>query len=180
MAPPTRLTEPARTSPIAKMPGTLVSSGLLAPVFTKPFASSSTPQSVSHSVLGSAPRNRNTLRIGRVPSRPESRERQVTDSRPESCEPVMSTISVPVSNSIFGIDEMRSMRYFDMLAASPEPRTSIQTFVADPDRNTAPCPAEFPPPTTTTSAPMHALASIGDAQYHTPRPSMSLSPRQLG
>jgi hypothetical protein len=125
MAPPTRLTEPARTSPIAKMPGTLVSSGLLAPVFTKPFASSSTPQSVSHSVLGSAPRNRNTLRIGRVSSWPESAEHQVTDLRPESFEPSMSTISVRVSNSIFGIDAIRSMRYYDMLAASPGPRPSM-------------------------------------------------------
>src|SRR6476661_1916386 len=57
IAPPTRFTEPERTSPIAKTPGTLVASGKLAsaPVFTKPFASIATSQPSSHAVSGSAP-----------------------------------------------------------------------------------------------------------------------------
>src|SRR2546425_7117296 len=73
MAPPTRFTEPQRTSPMAKTPGALVSSGRgtslrpartsswsvrSAPVFTKPFPSSATSQLRSHSVAGSAPTKR--------------------------------------------------------------------------------------------------------------------------
>src|SRR5215471_3301086 len=57
----TRLTELARTSPTAKMPGTLVSYGEIGvfpsttwPVLTNPFASTAT-QPLSQSVLGTAP-----------------------------------------------------------------------------------------------------------------------------
>src|SRR5690606_13271082 len=99
---------------------------------------------------------------------------------PDSREPTTPTISVRVRSSTFGIAWMRSMRYFDMLAASPAPLTSIETFSANSDRYTAPCPAELPPPTTTTSWPVLAFASIGEAQYQTPRPSSSLSPAQFG
>ena len=53
----------------------------------------------------------------------------------------------------------------------PAPRTIMRTFAAWPDRNTAPWPAELPPPTRMTSSPAHSRASIGDAQYQTPRPS---------
>ena len=58
-----------------------------------------------------------------------------------------------------------------MLAPSPPPRMIICTLRAWPDRNTAAWPAELPPPTSTTSWPAHSLASIGEAQYQTPRPS---------
>ena len=34
-----------------------------------------------------------------------------------------------------------------MVSARPSPRTSIHTFAAKPERNTAACPAELPPPT---------------------------------
>ncbi len=66
---------------------------------------------------------------------------------------------------------IRSMRYFDMLAASPAPRTSIQTLEALPDRNTAAWPAELPPPTSTISLSAQRFASMGEAQYQTPLPS---------
>src|SRR3977135_581486 len=75
MAPPTRLTDPERTSPTANTPGTEVSSGGTgrprfcsdcAPVTTKPPRSSVTPQPSSQPVAGSAPANRNRLRISRV------------------------------------------------------------------------------------------------------------------
>src|SRR5580765_1532240 len=176
MAPPTRLTEPARTSPIAKTPGTLVSSDSdpLCPVVTKPLSSSATSQSASQAVLGSAPRNRNTWWIGRLWRSPESRFVQVTVSTPDWREPVRPVISVRVSSSPFGVPAMRSIRYFDMLAASPAPRTSIQTFEACADKYTAACPAELPPPTRTTSSPAHIFASTGDAQYQTPRPSSAI------
>src|SRR6185295_3366694 len=90
MAPPTRLTEPARTSPIAKTPGTLVSSDSdpLCPVVTKPLSSSATSQSASQAVLGSAPGKRNTLRIGRLWRSPELRFVQVTVSTPDWREPL--------------------------------------------------------------------------------------------
>src|SRR3989475_6740289 len=89
IAPPTRLTEPERTSPIANTPGTLVSSGRRppAPVLTKPLSSKATPQSFSHSVAGSAPRNRNTLRIGPASPGPEPRVPPRTGAAPDSCEP---------------------------------------------------------------------------------------------
>ena len=48
------------------------------------------------------------------------------------------------------------------------------TLRAWPDRNTAACPAELPPPTSTTSCSAQSRASIGDAQYQTPRPSKSV------
>ena len=58
-----------------------------------------------------------------------------------------------------------------MLSARPGPRTIIRTLAAWAERNTAPWPAELPPPTRTTSSPAHRRASICDAQYQTPRPS---------
>jgi hypothetical protein len=92
MAAPTRLIEPARTSPTAKMPGMLDSSAFtaasaassqrFAPVMTKPVLSSSIPQSASHAVAGSAPANRKTFRIALVVSAPLRRLRQRTFSRP--------------------------------------------------------------------------------------------------
>src|ERR1700712_6142840 len=72
IAPPTRLTEPERTSPTANTPGTDVSSAEAicpafflhcAPVTTKPPRSTVTPQPSSQPVAGSAPTNRNILRI---------------------------------------------------------------------------------------------------------------------
>src|ERR1700730_2966669 len=63
----TRLVEPARTSPMATTPRTLVSSGRPAslPVKTKPLRSSATPEPLSQSVLRPAPMNRNRWRSGR-------------------------------------------------------------------------------------------------------------------
>src|SRR5690348_3490178 len=67
IAPPTRFTEPERTSPTANTPGTDVSSGDAscpsfglhdAPVTTKPPRSTITPQPSSQPVAGSAPTNR--------------------------------------------------------------------------------------------------------------------------
>src|SRR5262249_26017528 len=60
----TRLIEPERTSPIAKIPRRLVSSGLRVslqspPVSTKPLASNATPDPDSHPVFRSAPMNKN-------------------------------------------------------------------------------------------------------------------------
>jgi hypothetical protein len=68
---------------------------------------------------------------------------------------------------------IRSIRYDDMLAASPSARTSIQTLAAWADRKTAAWPAELPPPTSTTSCPAHIRASMGEAQYQTPCPSIA-------
>src|ERR1700677_946824 len=70
---------------------------------------------------------------------------------------------------------MRSIRYCDIDSARPGPRTNILIFLAKPDRYTAACPAELPPPTKTPSSLRQSRASIGEAQYHTPRPSKSLT-----
>ncbi len=67
-----------------------------------------------------------------------------------------------------------------MVAARPSPRTSIVTFAACADRNTAAWPAELPPPTSTTSCCAQIFASIAEAQYQTPRPSNSRQPRHVG
>src|SRR6185312_9430213 len=73
----TRLIDPDRTSPTAKMPGQLVASGCdnawevagsseaaERPVRTNPFSSKATQ--LSHSVFGAAPSMRNTLGMWRV------------------------------------------------------------------------------------------------------------------
>jgi hypothetical protein len=82
----TRLVEPARTSPMANTPGTLVSSASGArpalahgaplpgcPVQMKPRASTATLQPCSQAALGSAPTNRNRCRSGPLHSSPLSR-----------------------------------------------------------------------------------------------------------
>src|SRR3984893_7719196 len=77
IAPPTRLTDPERTSPTAKTPGTEGSSAdadcpsfLLSctPVNTKPARSTVTPQPSSQPVAGSAPTNRNRLWMSKMVS----------------------------------------------------------------------------------------------------------------
>src|ERR1700738_4548403 len=89
IAPPTRLTDPERTSPTANTPGTEVSSPetsapspflYCAPVITKPPRSTMTPQPSSQPVAGSAPTNRNRLRMSVVLSSPDKRLRQRTRS----------------------------------------------------------------------------------------------------
>src|SRR3954470_2494424 len=89
IAPPTRLTEPERTSPTANTPGTEVSSGdaccpsfclHCVPVTTQPPRSTITPQPSSQPVAGSAPTNRKRLRMSMPLSSPDSRLRQRTRS----------------------------------------------------------------------------------------------------
>src|ERR1700726_3795286 len=63
----TRLTEPARTSPTAKTPGSAVAKGeatepALEPVITNPLSSSFT-RPESHSVFGAAPTIMNSARV---------------------------------------------------------------------------------------------------------------------
>src|SRR5207247_1497427 len=97
----TRLTDPERTSPIAKTPGRLVSSGRpppprLASVSTKPLSSSATPYCNNHSVFGSAPMNRKRWRIGCRTSRPDGRQRPrihwrgpIVDARAFECREIL-------------------------------------------------------------------------------------------
>src|SRR6267154_50693 len=96
IAPPTRLTDPERTSPTANTPGTVVSSGCAGrspfcpswmPVTTKPARSTLTPQPSSQPVAGSAPTNRNMLRISRLYCSGDRRLRQRTRSSEESSRP---------------------------------------------------------------------------------------------
>src|SRR6202163_2731470 len=111
IAPPTRLTDPERTSPTAKTPGTEVSSAdadcpsfLLSctSVFTKPARSTVTPQPSSQPVAGSAPTNRNRLWMSKVLSSPERRLRQRTRSREPRVAPSRPTTSLLNISSIFG------------------------------------------------------------------------------
>src|SRR3981189_1765475 len=188
IAAPTRLTDPDRTSPEANTPGTLVSSGsgrpdplfdrpdsdgTSDPVNTKFLLSKATPLSLSQIVAGSAPMKRKTWRIGFSVSSPVTLLRQRTRSSCFSRLPYRATISVWVNTSILSIARMRSLIYCDLLSAGFAPRTSIQILAAKLRRKTAPCPAELPPPTRTISSFRHKRASIGEAQYQTPRPSKS-------
>src|ERR1700732_3972964 len=134
IAPPTRLTDPERTSPTAKTPGTEVFSAdadcpsfLLSctPVNTKPARSTVTPQPSSQPVAGSAPTNRNRLWMSKVLSSPERRLRQRTRSREPPVAPSRPTTSLLNISSIFGAASMRSIRYCDMLAPRPPPRITM-------------------------------------------------------
>src|SRR5664279_3349206 len=119
IAPPTRLTDPERTSPTANTPGTEVSSADVArpspflhssPVTTKPARSTMTPQPSSQPVAGSAPTNRKRLRMSAPSSPPPRRLRQRTRASEPSSLPSSATTSVLNSNSIFGVASMRSIR----------------------------------------------------------------------
>src|SRR5205823_4238333 len=112
-------TEPERTSPTANTPGTEVSNddaarprwrSDCAPVTTKPPRSSVTPQPSSQPVAGSAPTNRNKLRISAVLCSPDRRLFQRTRSSEESCPPSSATTSVLNISSMFGVASMRSIR----------------------------------------------------------------------
>src|SRR6266446_2064526 len=67
-----------------------------------------------------------------------------------------------------------------MLSARLSLRTSMVTLAANPERKTAAWPAEFPPPTSATCSCRHVRASIGEAQYQTPRPSNSCRRGTIG
>src|SRR3977135_1119224 len=119
IAPPTRLTDPERTSPTANTPGTEVSSGGTgrprfcsdcAPVTTKPPRSSVTPQPSSQPVAGSAPTNKNRLRMSAGASRLDRQLRKRMRRSSEASSPSSALISVLNINSMFGVASMRSMR----------------------------------------------------------------------
>src|ERR1700681_3011198 len=99
-----RLTEPARTSPTAKMPGSEVAKGEDAdpspePVITKPLSSSST-RPESHSVLGAAPTMMNSARVSTRRVAPVFTLRMVSASRcPAPCN---ALTSAPYSIVILG------------------------------------------------------------------------------
>src|SRR5258705_3190877 len=188
IAAPTRLTDPDRTSPMANTLRTLASrrnrrpdplfarrtsDGTSEPVTMKFLASKTTPLSLSQVVAGSAPMKRKTWRIGFSVSSPVTLLRQRTRSSCFSGLPYKATISVWVNTSILSVASIRSMRYCDMLSARLGPRTSIQILAAKLRRKTAAWPAELPPPTRTISSFRHRRASMGEAQYQTPRPSKS-------
>src|SRR6267142_3067297 len=118
IAPPTRLTDPERTSPTANTPGTVVSSCATGrpfpsagtPVSTNPARSTLTPQPSSQLVAGSAPTNKNRLRISSAFTSGDSRLRQRTHSSEASSLPFSPITSALKINSIFGVASMRSIR----------------------------------------------------------------------
>ncbi len=59
-----------------------------------------------------------------------------------------------------GADVIRWTRYCDMVSFSDAARTTRVTRLANRDRLSAACPAEFAPPTTKTSSPSHWAASL--------------------
>src|ERR1700733_7829429 len=100
----TRLTEPARTSPTAKMPGSDVAKGEAAepspePVTTNPLASSFT-RPESHSVFGAAPTMMNSARVSTRRVVPVLTSRMVSASRLSA--PCKALTSAPYSIVILG------------------------------------------------------------------------------
>ena len=167
----TRFTLSERISPTANTPGRLVSSrnggrrkGHSAPrsgpVLMNCLLSSAT-QFSSHAVLGLAPVNTNMCRTSQTFAVPLFLSRHPTRSR---C-PLPSSVSTSVKGLklICSQASIREIKYRDMLSARPGPRTSKWTCLATPDRNMAAWPAEFPPPTTATSSPLHSWASTAVA-----------------
>jgi len=172
----TRRIEPWRTSPAAKIPGTLVSSmywsrfsgqpggGLPSvtrsgPVRTKPASLSwTTPR--RKPVWGTAPMRMNRPATGRVWRVPSSRAitMPVRWSSPSA-----STTWDPVSTSMFGVARIWSTRYVDILASRVGARTTIVTWAAVRESMRAAWPAEFAPPITATSSPLKEFASDGVA-----------------
>jgi len=75
-------------------------------------------------------------------------------------EPLTDTTSVSVMTSIRGERLRRSTRYWDIVDFRLGPRTITRTLRALSARYAAAWPAEFPPPTTTTSSPRHRSASM--------------------
>jgi hypothetical protein len=65
------------------------------------------------------------------------------------------------------LDRGHSLHLIDEVARHPgarsPPRSSRSTLLTRPARNTAACPAELAPPTTTTGAPLHNCASTSVA-----------------
>ena len=171
-APPTRLTEPERTSPTANTPGRLVSSGRARPSppsarrsRTKPLASSVTPQPASQSVAGSAPTNRN--RCGQLALRLRRRRGGCASAR------ARATAFLAFQRDHLGVvhqlDIRRAVDALDQIARHAGVRGRRRGSPARPcgrgrPETPPPGPAELPPPTSTTSCPAHSRASIGEAQ----------------
>jgi hypothetical protein len=64
---------------------------------------------------------------------------------------------------IEGVSSIRRIKYRDMVSAKPADLTSMCTRFVVSAKNTAAWPAEFPPPTTITSSPLHTCASTNVA-----------------
>ena len=170
----TRLIEPLRTSPTANMPGRLVSSGsgapavgggrgVAPPVRTKPLSSSAT-SSPSHPVCGSAPMKTNSARASTRRAAPVCR----CPRRPRASSAVLAeqlahlgvAPDLDVRDALDAVDQVARHVLAQVVArgsSAARPRCTCAT------RNTAACPAELPPPTTTTGSPAQSCASIGVA-----------------
>src|SRR5580692_5214517 len=106
----TRLTEPARTSPTAKIPGSEVANGDAsepAPVITNPLSSSFT-RPESHSVFGAAPTMMNSARVSTTRVAPVFAFRMVNASRCSA--PCKALTSAPYSMVILGLASSRLER----------------------------------------------------------------------
>src|SRR5208282_4607946 len=100
----TRFTEPARTSPTAKMPGIEVANGEIeypasAPVYTNPLSSSRT-RSLNHAVFGAAPTITNNARVFKTRVSPLATWRIWIESR--CFDPCSALTSAPYSMVILG------------------------------------------------------------------------------
>jgi len=101
------------------------------------------------------------------------------DSTPDSREALERNDLRPRAQFDVGRSADAVDQYLDMLAASPVPRTSIHTLATCPARNTAACPG-VAAADERHFLPAHAFASMGEAQYQTPRPSRAFRSAQSG
>jgi CheY-like chemotaxis protein len=187
MAPPTRLTEPERDiadrehARHVRLSGAGMRGRALAGLAREhePVESNATPQLWSHRVSGSAPTNRNTLRIGRSSSMPSS------------------IVSPGHRAQSRGRIAVQRVTWCEAAArCSPWPRCGRSDIATCWRRDSARAEHEnlcsglreehgglsrgFPPPTSATSARSHIFASSADAQYDRPCPSNSLNRATAG
>ncbi len=111
-------------------------------------------------VMGCAPMKTNSASAPTSVSSPVSPSRSRTDSSWRS--PRASTTSERARTATLGRDSIRSTRYRDIPSSSEVLRQTIVTLRATSARWSAAWPAEFAPPTTTTSWPRQSSASRGD------------------
>jgi hypothetical protein len=123
----------------------------------KPWESSSSV-SAKQSVCGFTPMNTNIADIGLSVRAPVATVFTTTDSN--DWLPRTLSTSTPLRTSMLAVARIRSTRYCDIMGTRSGALTSMVTVRAYREKNSAPWPAEFAPPTTHTSLPRYRAASV--------------------
>ena len=179
IAAPTRFTEPARTSPTAKIPATLVSIGsggrpitpALVPVRMNPFSSSGTPQPTSQDARRICAGEDEEVRDGALLLGPAA-----TVTPAHALQPLVGcTGELDDSGLAEDGDVGRGGDPVDQIAGHGARETRpahdhghVARLAGEEHRGLS---GRVSAPIKATSSPRHSRASAGEAQYQTPRPS---------